>query len=259
MENLERQFKGIWIPREIWLSKDLTLQEKVLLVEIDSLDNENGCTATNQYFADFFGISKTRISILINNLIKKGYIISNIVYKEGTKEILYRVLNICYIPYITKVKGGIQEKLNTPIQEKLKDNNIYNNNIYNNIYNNKKEIYKEKSFEKFYEAYPRKVGKANVEKWFDKNKPDDDLLKTMLDKLELYKKTKQWQDKQFIPHPTTWLNQKRWEDEVAVEEEKDTAKNNLSEVVIDEEEKQKQEMMMRIARTMYTDEEMGLK
>ena len=41
----ERAFKGIWIPKEIWLSQDLTMQEKIMLVEIDSLDNESGCFA----------------------------------------------------------------------------------------------------------------------------------------------------------------------------------------------------------------------
>ena len=36
-----RDFKGVWIPKEIWLNPDLTLVEKCLLVEIDSLDNEH--------------------------------------------------------------------------------------------------------------------------------------------------------------------------------------------------------------------------
>lgn len=39
---MNRDFKGVWIPKEIWLSTELTLQEKVMLVEIDSLDNEDG-------------------------------------------------------------------------------------------------------------------------------------------------------------------------------------------------------------------------
>ena len=37
---MDRNFKGIWIPKEIWLAEDLTMQEKVMLVEIDSLDDE---------------------------------------------------------------------------------------------------------------------------------------------------------------------------------------------------------------------------
>ena len=54
---MERDFKGVWIPREIWLSEELSLMEKILFVEIHSLDNERGCFASNQYFADFFGMS----------------------------------------------------------------------------------------------------------------------------------------------------------------------------------------------------------
>ncbi|MDN6167642.1 MAG: helix-turn-helix domain-containing protein, partial [Lactococcus lactis] len=71
---MERAFKGIWIPKEIWLDKDLNWVEKILLVEIDSLDNDEGCWASNGYFADFFNLSKNRISILISSLSKKGYI-----------------------------------------------------------------------------------------------------------------------------------------------------------------------------------------
>ena len=49
MKNNKRKFKGIWIPAEVWESKSLTLQEKVFLVEIDSLNNDNGCYANNNY------------------------------------------------------------------------------------------------------------------------------------------------------------------------------------------------------------------
>jgi hypothetical protein len=42
MEN--RKFKGVWIPKDLWLDKDLSMHEKCLLIEIDSLDNdEKGC------------------------------------------------------------------------------------------------------------------------------------------------------------------------------------------------------------------------
>ena len=61
MEQQERTFKGIWIPKEIWLNNELTLQEKVILVEIDSLDNDDGCFASNKYFSEFFGISAGRV------------------------------------------------------------------------------------------------------------------------------------------------------------------------------------------------------
>jgi len=128
----DRNFKGIWIPKEIWLSEELTLQEKVFLVEIDSLDNEEGCFAGNQYFSDFFGVSKVRVSEVINSLVKKGYITSKIIYKEGTKQILKRVLKVSLIGYKRKVEEGIKEK--------FKDSNTFNN-TFNNT--NNKDLYTE--------------------------------------------------------------------------------------------------------------------
>lgn len=84
---------------------------------------------------------------------------------------------------------------------------------------NKKEINKEKSdtFETFWKAYPKKVGKEKCFNWFKSHKVDSDLLKKMLDKIEEYKNTKQWSNPQYIPHPYTWLNQGRWDDEIEQE------------------------------------------
>ena len=177
---MNRDFKGIWIPKEIWLNKDLTMQEKIFFVEINSLDNDKGCFASNGYFADFFGISKTRVSLVIKNLIKKKAITSTIIYKEGTKQILKRVLNICYIGYLTKVIE--------PIQQKLKDNNTVNNTTNNTIdigIHPKRTIFKAPTLEEskayflekasneneavkfwnYYESIGWKVGKNKMQKW----------------------------------------------------------------------------------------------
>ncbi len=74
MERLPRDFKGVWIPKEIWLSGELSLLEKVLFVEIHSLDNERGCYASNRHFAEFFGISERQIRTYIGSLRDKGFI-----------------------------------------------------------------------------------------------------------------------------------------------------------------------------------------
>jgi hypothetical protein len=74
MERIVRDFKGIWIPREIWLSEGLSLMEKVLFVEINSLDNERGCYASNRYFAEFFGVSDRHIRNIISSLKMKGFV-----------------------------------------------------------------------------------------------------------------------------------------------------------------------------------------
>src|ERR1041384_6281442 len=82
MERIERDFKGIWIPREIWLSSELSLMEKVLFVEIHSLDNERGCFASNRYFAEFFSVSDRQIRNVIGELKAKGFVIVTVKNKN---------------------------------------------------------------------------------------------------------------------------------------------------------------------------------
>jgi hypothetical protein len=74
MERAQRDFKGVWIDREIWLAKELSLMEKVLFVEIHSLDNERGCFASNRYFAEFFGVSTRQVATHVSSLRDKGFI-----------------------------------------------------------------------------------------------------------------------------------------------------------------------------------------
>jgi hypothetical protein len=71
-------------------------------------------------------------------------------------------------------------------------------------------------FAQFWMAYPKKVGKGAAVKAFTKLKPSADLLSKMLEAIEKQKRSDQWQrDKgQYIPNPSTWLNQTRWEDEL---------------------------------------------
>ena len=74
MEKPSRDFKGIWIPKEIWESHQLSIMEKVLFVEIHSLDNERGCYASNRYFSEFFSVSERQIQTHIASLKNKGFI-----------------------------------------------------------------------------------------------------------------------------------------------------------------------------------------
>src|SRR6266850_1758491 len=74
MAREDRDFKGVWIPREIWLSDKLSLMEKALFVEIHSLDNERGCYASNRYFAEFFAIGERQIRRYVSSLKAKGFV-----------------------------------------------------------------------------------------------------------------------------------------------------------------------------------------
>lgn len=88
-------------------------------------------------------------------------------------------------------------------------------NSVTNTKTNTKNKNKDQLFERFWDAYPRKVAKADARKKFEKINPDDELLAVMLKAIDQQKASEQWTKDggQFIPHPSTWLNQRRWEDE----------------------------------------------
>jgi hypothetical protein len=68
----KRNFQGVWIPAAIWLDRSLSLTEKVMLVEINSLESsDRGCFAGNDHFSEFFDLSKSRVSEIISSLADK--------------------------------------------------------------------------------------------------------------------------------------------------------------------------------------------
>lgn len=199
------------IPANVRYDESLTPNAKLLYGEITALCNEKGyCWATNSYFAGLYNVSKVSISKWIGSLKDAGYISIEMEQDRGTKQILNR--------YIRLLNGGIKEKLNTPqrkvndpIKEKFKDNNTVNttsNITVNNI----------DHFESFWTVYPRKVGKAQARKAWDKLNLDDDTVKLIAENIALRLKHGEWSDvnKTFIPHASTYLNNARWEDEVEV-------------------------------------------
>ena len=74
-------------------------------------------------------------------------------------------------------------------------------------------------FNEFWTAYPRKVGRQNALKAWEKLKPDKETFSVIMSGLEKQKKCGDWHrgGEQFIPHPATWINGKRWEDEINID------------------------------------------
>ena len=86
------------------------------------------------------------------------------------------------------------------------------------------ELFKSlEDFNTFYASYPRKVGcKAALKAW--ERAKDRPPVANILKAIEAQKESKQWRkdNGQWIPHPSTWLNQGRWADEVfRIEQPKD--------------------------------------
>ncbi len=118
--------------------------------------------------------------------------------------------------YRTLISSTIEPYISndrTLISSTIEQNNSSIKEIH--LLNNSKENIKER-FNKFWDAYPKKVSKGIAEKWFIKNNPSDDLVNEMISKIKLLKQTEQWQTNngKFIPYPSTWLNAKGWEDEI---------------------------------------------
>jgi len=70
-------------------------------------------------------------------------------------------------------------------------------------------------FDEFWNLYDKKVARAKCEpKWKKlKDSEREEIMET------LPKFLKSIKDKQFQPHPYTYLNQRRWEDEIQEEDE----------------------------------------
>lgn len=72
-------------------------------------------------------------------------------------------------------------------------------------------------FDEFWDTYPRKVGKDAAKRAYLKRRPDADLHARMLAAIDRQARDPAWRKDggQFVPHPATWLNAGRWEDEPA--------------------------------------------
>ncbi len=136
------------IPANVRYDKEISDKAKLIYGEITALANEKGyCWASNNYFAELYGVKKETISRIISQLEKRGYVKTVLIYKKNSKEIQERRIYIQVpIPIEENVNTGIDENdnrgidknINTPIDENVKENNTVINNIISN--SNKEQI-----------------------------------------------------------------------------------------------------------------------
>lgn len=91
---LKREFKGIWIPKEIWLNEELSMIEKIVLAEIDSFETETGCFASNSYLGKIIQLSPSRVSGIISKLASLGYVTTKLIYKFHSQQVDKRILKV---------------------------------------------------------------------------------------------------------------------------------------------------------------------
>lgn len=122
---MERDFKGVWIPKAIWLDNRLNALDKVILTEIDSLDQgESGCYASNKYIAEFCQCSERKVTDAITKLTKLGYI------KLTSFDGRTRVLQSCLVKFASLPRKNCEaetQNLRGYTIENNTDNNTLNN------------------------------------------------------------------------------------------------------------------------------------
>ena len=88
-------------------------------------------------------------------------------------------------------------------------------------------------FDLFWHDYPRKTGKGAAWKAWASLKPTDQIVTAIVKALEWQRHQPSWlkDGGQFIPHPATWLNGRRWEDEPFHAERKETTAEQMARVM----------------------------
>lgn len=163
-------------------------------------------TTGRKRLADKFNISESKVQ----RILKTFEIEQQIEQQTGNKNRLITVKN--WSAYQSR-EQQIEQQLNnkrTTTEQQL-------NTEQEGKKERREEGKKKDTFALFWSAYPRKAAKGDAEKAFNKIKPDDELLKTMIDAIDAQSRSPDWikDGGQFIPYPATWLNQKRWEDEIS--------------------------------------------
>jgi len=157
------------ITAEVRYSKALTPNAKLLYAELTALCNMNGkCTASTEYFCRLYEVSRVSIQKWLKNLEDNNHIKRVNIYKQGSKEILTRVITL----------------VNSPSKQKFTDNtniNITNTNLTDS---NKKALFKKptldevknycilrknnidsQAFIDFYESKGWQIGKEIMKSW----------------------------------------------------------------------------------------------
>lgn len=176
---MERQTKGIWIPIEIWESKELTWNEKILFLEIDSFTSKDkDCFFSNEYIAKLLGVTENSANRILSSLISKGYVIKTSF--DGRRRFIKTAYSYDKAAYSQMNKQSNQESIS------CSNNEEYIPNTSNNTVDleeekdksfSKKEVKTRKKYDEYFEQcwkeYGRKGNKSEAYKvWIKLSEKD---------------------------------------------------------------------------------------
>jgi len=217
------------------LAKKIGVMETILLADLitkqEYFRNNNMLTEDGFFFnlqdklQQQLEIGEYKLRLLLTNLQKNGFIE---IKKQGIPAKNYYKINEDKILDILQVLRNSKDKFREnhgtsdeiPTELSYYNNNKNNNNKFFIGQNNKnpQKLKRQfpkitnKMFDNFWKLYPRKINKGKALKSWEKlcNKKDKPTFNQIKNALKKQKKSKQWQNEKYIPHPTTWLNNYGW-------------------------------------------------
>jgi hypothetical protein len=189
------------------------------------MSHQNGWKISLEHLANDGPDGITAVRTAIAQLQESGYLTRNTIRND--KQQIEASEWILQDPF-EKVENLTSENLTLEnLQENLTSENL---TLKNTRYkeDNRKLILS--AFDKFWEVYPRKIGKAAALKAFEKasKKTEPELI---IEKVILWVSQGILPEMQFIPHPTTWLNQGRWEDDLEATSQKRNASTIAADII----------------------------
>lgn len=167
-------------------------------------DGQNEFSGSLTYLAEWLDVSKQTVINNLQELVESELVV--VIKGNGTKN-RYKV-NFDKLYQSNNLTTTSQEI--SPVIDNSNNNqyNTFDNNNYNN-----KETLKESQFEQFWKEYPKKVDKKGSYRAFIRIEKLDEKFDTIMNALKEQKNSLQWQKEngQYIPNPTTWIHQERWE------------------------------------------------
>lgn len=218
---------------------DMPISSQVLYFHLALRADDDGFV-TPKMVMRLVGSSSDDLKVLITKrfllpfesgvVVIKHWLIHNLIRADLYKETMYKkekeLLGLNEYGAYTELREGVDEikKIEAPDWLKRRKKDVRTANVPQTAHRlGKVRLGKvrehssslDDGFSQFWLNFPKKVGKGAAEKAWQKLKPP---LEVVLTAIKQQKETDQWsrENGQFIPHPATWLNQKRWEDEVDI-------------------------------------------
>ena len=211
---------------------DMPVTSRLLYYDLSMRADDDGFVNAPKKIMRFIGASQDDLKVLASKgfiipfesgiVVIKHWRIHNYIRKDMYHETKYKAEksllevdenNEYVLPVTTslQVRNEVVTNPSTQIRLDKNKNRLDKNSIDTVVHSD------DERFDKFWSSYPRKTKKKYARTCWDKLNPSDELFQKMLTAIEEWKKTEQWQNERYIPHPSTWLNNEQWNDEVPVD------------------------------------------